>query len=673
MTKRYTITSALPYANGPLHIGHVAGAYLPADIFVRFLRLKGEDVIFVCGSDEHGVPITIRAKQENRTPQQVVDEYHEVIARSFKGLKIDFDIFSRTSHQLHHETARDFFKKLYDKGSFIEIETEQYFDEEANQFLADRYIIGKCPKCGNEEAYGDQCESCGSSLSPTELINPKSTLSGAKPVLRKTRNYFLPLDKIQKEFLNDYIAQRKNWKVNVIGQCKSWLNEGLEPRAMTRDLDWGIPLPIPNSEGKVMYVWFDAPIGYISATKELMQQRGEDWEKWWKDEETELIHFIGKDNIVFHGLIFPAMLHEHGGFITPNNVPANEFLNLEGKKFSTSRNWAVWVHEFLQDFPEQEDVLRYVLSCILPETKDSEFTWKDFQTRNNSELVAILGNFVNRVLVLMDKYNDSKVPVQTACSDLQQYLQNQKQLIEQNMFQFRFRDALFEVMNIARYGNKFLADNEPWKLIKTDPEKTQTILYDAVQIVANLAIAVYPFMPGKSKKIAALLNLETSQLSWENFGKADLIAGGKQMNKAEILFDKIEDDTINKQLDKLNNLTASHNKIPKMKDSIQFDEFAKMDIRVGEILDAKKVEGADKLLQMTVDVGFEKRTIVSGIALHYKPEDVVGKKVQVLVNLQARKIRGVESKGMILLAETQEGKLVFMTPAASAENGSVVS
>ncbi|MBC7863735.1 MAG: methionine--tRNA ligase [Bacteroidia bacterium] len=674
--KRTLITAALPYANGPVHIGHLAGCYLPADIFARYLRSKGEDVKYICGSDEHGVPITIKARAEGISPQQVVDKYHKIMGDSFKEFGISFDIYSRTSNKIHHQTSSDFFKKLYDQGSFIEEVTEQYYDEEAKQFLADRYIVGTCPKCGNENAYGDQCENCGTALSPTELINPKSKLSGAKPVLRKTKNWFLPLDKLQNK-VDAYIDEHKDWKTNVYGQCKSWLaGEGLQPRAMTRDLDWGVPVPVEGAEGKVLYVWFDAPIGYISATKELLPDT---WELYWKNKETRLLHFIGKDNIVFHCIIFPAMLMEHGEFILPDNVPANEFLNLEGNKLSTSRNWAVWLHEYLIDFKDKQDVLRYALCANAPETKDNDFTWKDFQTRNNSELVGILGNFVNRTLVLTHKYYEGKVP------DVSEYTKEDLLVLEEiskfpdrisaSVDQFRFREALGELMNLARLGNKYLADTEPWKLIKTDEKRVKAIINISLQITANLAILCEPFLPFTSEKIFRLLNC--SPLKWNAAYRTDNLRSGTVIAKEELLFQLLEDDVIQAQVNKLEDSkkenALNQKKLPEIKAETSFDDFNKMDIRTGTILEAKKVPKTDKLLELKIDTGVDVRTVVSGIAEYYKPEDIIGKQIVMLANLAPRKIKGIESKGMILMAENEKGELSFVSPTKdNMNNGSIV-
>ena len=706
--KRHTVTAALPYANGPLHIGHLAGCYIPADIYVRYLRSKGEDVKFICGSDEHGVPITIKAKKEGITPQQVVDKYHKMMGDSFKEFGISFDIYSRTSSKVHHETASAFFKTLYDKGVFKEEETEQYFDEKANQFLADRYIIGTCPNCGNENAYGDQCERCGSTLNPTDLINPRSTLSGEKPVFKKTRNWFLPLDKMQPQ-IEAYVDSHKEWKTNVFGQCKSWLKAGLQPRAMTRDLDWGVKVPVDGADGKVLYVWFDAPIGYISATKELaplppkggntkhtnpekdisdgnspLQGAGGAWELYWKDKETKLVHFIGKDNIVFHCIIFPAMLMAEGSYILPENVPANEFLNLEGDKISTSRNWAVWLHEYLLEFKDKQDVLRYTLCANAPETKDNDFTWKDFQAKNNNELVAILGNFVNRTLVLTHKYYEGKVPAAA------EYTKSDLLLLEEiskfpakisaSIEQYRFREALAELMNLARAGNKYLADNEPWIVIKTDAVRVQTVMNLSLQICANLAVLMEPFLPFTAKKLSTMLDLNPD-FKWKDANRTDLLAAGHQINTADLLFDKIEDETITAQVKKLEdskkmneeNSQSAQSSIQPAKSDITFDEFAKMDIRVGTILEAERVPKTDKLMKLLIDTGIDKRTVVSGIAVYYKPEDIIGQQVSILANLAPRKIKGIESQGMILMAENSKGELSFVSPTKpNTENGSIV-
>jgi methionyl-tRNA synthetase len=668
------VTSALPYANGPVHIGHLAGVYIPADIYVRYLRLKGEDVKWVCGSDEHGVPITMKALKEGISPQEVVDRYHGIIKKSFEDFGISFDIYSRTSNKVHHETASQFFDILYKKGEFIEKLSEQYYDRIANQFLADRYIKGTCPKCGFEEAYGDQCEKCGSTLNPTDLIHPKSTVSGTPLSLKETVHWYLPLDK-HEAFLRKWILEdHKEWKTNVYGQCKSWLDAGLQARAVTRDLEWGVPVPLEQAKGKVLYVWFDAPIGYISATKELTP----DWEKYWKNPETKLVHFIGKDNIVFHCIIFPAMLKAEGSFILPDNVPANAFLNLEDDKISTSKNHAVWLHEYLEEFKDKQDVLRYVLTSIAPETRDSDFTWKDFQERNNSELVNIFGNFVNRTLVLTKKYYDKEVPVPGILSDedrmIGSEINNIKKRIEENIENYRFREALKEVMNLSRLGNKFLADNEPWNLYKSNPERVKTILYIALQITGNLAIASEPFLPFTSKKMKQLLNVD--ETSWETFGK-EFIKPGHILNDPVLLYEKIEDASIEFQITKLLNTKAENKKanmeLKPEKANITYDEFKKLDIRTATILEAEKVPKTDKLLKLKLDTGIDIRTVVSGIAEYYKPAEIIGKQVQVLVNLEPRNLKGIESQGMILTAETPDGKLCFMLPENKIENGSTVN
>ncbi len=674
--KRYLVTSALPYANGPVHIGHLAGVYIPSDIYVRYLRLRGEDVISVCGSDEHGVPITIKARQEGVSPQDIVDKYHNIIKDSFKRLGMSFDIYSRTTSPVHHKTASDFFRTLYDKGEFIEKTTMQYYDEEAGQFLADRYIVGTCPHCQNDRAYGDQCEKCGSTLSPIDLINPRSAITGSVPVMRETTHWFLPLDK-HEAFLRRWILEgHKEWKVNVYGQCKSWLDLGLQPRAVSRDLDWGIPVPVEGAEGKVLYVWFDAPIGYISATKELTP----DWEKYWKDEDTKMVHFIGKDNIVFHCIVFPAMLRAHGGYILPDNVPANEFLNLEGEKISTSRNWAVWLHEYLDEFPGKEDVLRYVLCANAPETKDNDFTWRDFQTRNNNELVAVLGNFVNRALVLTHKYYAGRVP---ECGTLTDYdrdilseLPTIKKSLEEDIENFRFREALKEAMNIARLGNKYLADTEPWKVYKTDPERVKTILNVALQITASIAIGIEPFMPFTAEKILKLLQVD--HFGWDRLGDTDLLAAGHEIGTPVLLFEKIEDSTIEAQLKKLadtkkaNMAKEAEHKIEPQKESIVFDDFNRMDIRSATILAAEKIAKTKKLLKLTIDTGIDKRTIVSGIAEFYTPESLVGRQVLVLINLEPRELKGVLSEGMILMAQDPSGKMVLLSPVDKVGNGTMI-
>ena len=674
--KRYLVTSALPYANGPVHIGHLAGVYIPSDIYTRYLRLKGCDVISVCGSDEHGVPITIKARKEGVSPQQIVDRYHELIKRSFEGLGMSFDIYSRTSSPVHAATASAFFRKLYDEGKFIEKSSMQYYDTEAQTFLADRYIVGTCPRCGYERAYGDQCEKCGSTLSPDELVNPHSAVSGSVPEKRETKHWYLPLDQYE-GFLRKWILEgHKEWKTNVYGQCKSWLDGGLQPRAVSRDLDWGIPVPVEGAEGKVLYVWFDAPIGYISATKELTP----DWEKYWKSEDTKMVHFIGKDNIVFHCIVFPSMLKAHGGYILPENVPANEFLNLEGEKISTSRNWAVWLHEYLEEFPGKEDVLRYVLCANAPETKDNDFTWKDFQARNNNELVAVLGNFVNRALVLTQKYFDGMVP---ACGELTDYdratiaeVGAVKASLEANIENYRFREALKDAMNVSRIGNKYLADTEPWKVIKSDPERVKTILNIALQITANTAVAIEPFMPFSAAKILRMLNV--GKFAWERLGAMDLVEAGHRIGKPELLFEKIEDDVIQRQLDKLaatkaaNMAAEAAQHIEEQKDTIQFDDFQKMDIRVSTILAAEKVAKTRKLLRLTVDTGIDQRVIVSGIAEHFTPEELVGRQVLVLVNLAPRDLKGITSSGMILMAEDASGKLRLLQPSEATNNGAIV-
>jgi len=671
--KRHTVTAALPYANGPVHIGHLAGCYLPADIYVRYLRSRGRDVVFICGSDEHGVPITIRARKEGCTPQEIVDKYHALMKGSFEKFGIAFSIYSRTSSPVHHKTASDIFKNLYDKGIFEESLTEQYYDEKAGQFLADRYITGTCPNCQNPNAYGDQCERCGTSLSPTDLINPVSALTGEKPVLKETRNWFLPLDKLQPK-IEKYIDSHSDWKPNVFGQCKSWLNQGLHPRAMTRDLDWGVKVPIKGAENKVLYVWFDAPIGYISATKELTK----DWEKYWKDKETRLIHFIGKDNIVFHCIIFPAVLMCDGEYILPDNVPANEFLNLEGQKISTSRNWAVWLHEYLEDFPGKQDVMRYVLCANAPETKDNDFTWKDFQAKNNNELVAILGNFVHRTHVLTWKYFEGKVPAvaEYTKADLQvlEDIKGFPKKIADALEIFHFREALAELMNLARMGNKYLADNEPWKAITLNPKRVQTVLNVSLQICANLSVLMKPFMPFTADKLCTLLNMQP--LSWDAAGNIHLLSDNHKLAESFMLFDRIEDEQIEKQVEKLHksitvNLQAA-SVIPQ-KNTVTFEDFDKVDIRVGTIKSAEKVTGADKLLKLTVDTGIDMRTVVSGIAKYYEADKIIGQQVCILVNLAPRKLRGIESQGMILMAEEPDGSLVFVSPTKlNTANGGIV-
>ena len=674
--KRTLITTALPYANGPVHIGHLAGVYIPADIYARYLRLKGEEVLMIGGSDEHGVPITIRAQKEGITPQDVVDRYHAIIKDGFERLGITHDIYSRTSSATHHEHASEFFRKLYDKGEFIEKTSQQYYDEQANQFLADRYITGTCPHCNNERAYGDQCESCGTSLAPTDLINPKSAITGNTPVLRETKHWYLPLDK-HESFLREWILEgHKEWKSNVYGQCKSWLDMGLQPRAVSRDLDWGIPVPVEGAEGKVLYVWFDAPIGYISNTKELLPDT---WETWWKSEDTKLVHFIGKDNIVFHCIVFPAMLKAEGSYILPENVPANEFLNLEGDKISTSRNWAVWLHEYLDEFPDKQDVLRYVLTANAPETKDNDFTWKDFQARNNNELVAIYGNFVNRALVLTNKYFEGKVPALGELTDYDKEtiaeVQAIKATIEKELDTYHFREALKTAMNLARIGNKYLADTEPWKLAKTDMSRVATILNIALQITANLTIVFSPFLPFSSEKLLRMLDVNEA-FSWDSLGSMDLLSVGHQIATAELLFEKIEDSTIEAQIEKLQATKAANElaerKAEPIAQDIQFDDFLKLDIRVGTVLECSKVPKADKLLQFKIDDGLGGRTIVSGIAKHYQPEELVGKQVCFIANLPPRKLKGIESQGMILSAEDLDGSLRLISPSVEVSPGSKV-
>jgi methionyl-tRNA synthetase len=679
---RYTITSALPYANGPVHIGHLAGVYIPADIYARYLRLKEKDVLFVCGSDEHGVPITIRAQKEGVTPQKVVDKYHQLMGDSFKDLGISFDIYSRTSNATHHQTAAAFFKDLYEKGDFIEQSNEQYYDEKSQQFLADRYIQGTCPICSFPNAYGDQCENCGSTLSPSELINPVSMLSGEKPVLKATKHWYLPLDQYE-PWLREWILEgHKEWKTNVYGQCKSWIDQGLQPRAVTRDLDWGVPLPLPNTEGKVLYVWFDAPIGYISATKDYFLQnpaKSGTWEDYWKKDATQLVHFIGKDNIVFHCIIFPVMLKAHGDYILPENVPANEFLNLEGKKISTSRNWAVWLHEYLQDFPGKQDVLRYVLTANAPETKDNDFTWKDYQARNNNELVAVFGNFVNRAVVLTHKNFEGKVPALGELTDLdKEVLEKLKEFpnkIETSIETYRFREALGHLMDLARVGNKYLAETEPWKLIKTDEARVKTILNIGLQISANLAILSEPFLPFTAKKLSNILNLGSP--TWAQAGQANLLSAGASISPGELLFDKIEDNAIEAQVQKLEDTQKANelaNKVlPPAKEAITFDDFTKLDIRIATIKAAKAVPKTKKLLELTLDTGLDTRTVVSGIAEHYQPEAIIGKQVCLLANLAPREIKGIQSQGMILMAEDKDGSLSFVNPEKLIVNGGTVS
>jgi methionyl-tRNA synthetase len=677
--KRHTITSALPYANGPLHIGHLAGVYIPADIYVRYLRSVGEEVVFIGGSDEHGVPITIKARQQGVTPQDIVDKYHELIKKSFTDFGISFDIYSRTSNQIHHETSAAIFKKLYDEGKFIEKHSMQYYDEAQQTFLSDRYITGICPHCSHEKAYGDQCENCGTSLSPTDLINPKSALSGDKPVLRETKHWYLPLDQYTgwlKEWILD--GHKNDWKTNVYGQVKSWIDHGLQPRAVTRDLDWGVKVPLPDTEGKVLYVWFDAPIGYISATREWAAEQGQDWEKWWKDPETRLIHFIGKDNIVFHCIIFPAILKAEGTYILPENVPAFEFLNLENDKISTSNNWAVWLHEYLVDFPGKQDVLRYVLTANAPETKDNDFTWKDFQTRNNSELLAIFGNFANRTLVLTQKYFDGKVPeVSQITDDDKRVIAEIAQIpgkIGDSLNSFRFREALAEMMNLARLGNKYLTDNEPWKIIKTDEERVKTVLNISLQICANLSIVAEPFLPHTAKKLTDLLNMRA--LKWKDAGNVEILTPGHELGKPEYLFERIEDNVIDAQVQKLLNtkITNQNNNFAAnpSKEIIQYEDFAKMDIRTGTILEAEKVAKTKKLVKLRIDTGIDKRTVVSGIAEYFQPEQLIGRKVSILVNLAPKQLKGIESHGMILMAENPDGSLGFVSPPDVFVNGSEI-
>ena len=671
--KRTLVTAALPYANGPVHIGHLAGVYIPADIYVRYLRLKGADVKFVCGSDEHGVPITIKARAEGVSPQDIVDRYHAVNTKAFADLGITFDIYSRTSSETHRKTASDFFRTLYQKGEFVEKTTQQYYDPEANQFLADRYITGECPKCHNENAYGDQCESCGSTLSATELINPKSTISGAVPELRDTKHWFLPLDKYEGWLRQWILEENKHWKSNVYGQCKSWIDAGLQPRAVSRDLNWGIPVPVEGADGKVLYVWFDAPIGYISATKDLTPE----WETYWKDEDTRMLHFIGKDNIVFHCIIFPTMLKAHGDYILPENVPANEFLNLEGDKISTSRNHAVWLHEYLEDFPGKQDVLRYVLCANAPEAKDNDFTWKDFQARNNNELVAILGNFVNRAIVLTHKYFDGKIPALNDTTDFDNEVLSQfesiKANVEAGLDNFKFREALKAMMDMARLGNKYLADTEPWKLIKTDEARVATILNIALQITANLAILTEPFIPDTSARLKKFVN--AAELKWSDAGRQDLLPVGHAIADAELLFSKVEDAEIDLQMQKLQKAKETNRKVDvtPAKNAVSFEDFTRMDIRIGTIKEAEKVAKTKKLLKLTIDTGIDVRTVVSGIAEYYQPEDIIGQQVAILVNLAPRNIKGIESQGMILMAEDPKVGLKFLMPQDMVLPGSTVS
>lgn len=682
--KRYTITAALPYTNGPIHIGHLAGVYVPSDIYARYLRLQGKDVAFMCGSDEHGVAISMKAKKEGITPQEVINKYDGIIRQSFLDFGISFDNYSRTSAKIHHDTASDFFRKLYDDGKFIEETTEQLYDAKADQFLADRFVTGTCPKCGNEEAYGDQCEKCGSSLNATDLINPKSTITGETPILKETKHWFLPLNEYD-TFLREWVLEghKNDWKPNVYGQVKSWVDGGLEPRAVTRDLDWGIDVPVEGAEGKKLYVWFDAPIGYISATKEWAAKEGKDWELYWKDQDTKLVHFIGKDNIVFHCIIFPAMLKAEGSYILPDNVPANEFLNLEGSKLSTSKNWAVWLHEYLQDFPDKQDALRYALTANAPETKDNDFTWKDFQARNNNELAAIYGNFINRVVVLTNKYYNGVVPAPNEFTEIDEQtlteLKAYPAVISSSIERYRFREALAEVMNVARLGNKYLADEEPWKMVKESPERVKTQMYVALQIATALSVLCEPFLPFTSTKLKSILKLTDSELNWNDISKkTELIPSNHQIGQAEILFAQIDDAEIQKQIDKLE-ATKTANKMENakaepQKETATFDDFTKLDIRVGTILEAEKMPKANKLLVLKVDTGIDVRTIVSGIAEHFSPEEIIGKRVTVLVNLAPRALRGVESAGMILMTNNAEGKLVFVNPDAEGIlNGALIS
>ncbi|WP_289663761.1 methionine--tRNA ligase [Flavobacterium panacagri] len=706
--KRYTITAALPYTNGPIHIGHLAGVYVPADIYSRYLRLQGKDVAFICGSDEHGVAISMKAKKEGITPQEVIDKYDGIIRKSFADFGISFNNYSRTSAKIHHDTASEFFRTLYDKGDFIEEVTEQLYDAKANQFLADRFVVGTCPKCGNDGAYGDQCENCGSTLNATDLINPKSTITGETPVLKSTKHWFLPLDRYD-AFLREWILEghKNDWKTNVYGQVKSWIDAGLEPRAVTRDLDWGIDVPVEGAEGKKLYVWFDAPIGYISSTKEWAAREGKDWEPYWKDQDTKLVHFIGKDNIVFHCIIFPAMLKAEGSYILPDNVPANEFLNLEGNKLSTSKNWAVWLHEYLEEFPDKQDVLRYALTSNAPETKDNDFTWKDFQARNNNELVAVFGNFINRVVVLTNKYYDGIIPAPNEFTEVDEQtlaeLKAYPAVISSSVERYRFREALGELMNVARLGNKYLADEEPWKVMKDNPERVKTQMYVALQIAAALSVLAEPFLPFTAAKLSKILNLADLKEHFAGFSKflkekdrdakdifidktlgwndisenSDLLPAGHKIGEAELLFAKIEDEEIQKQIDKLEatktaNLAENKQAEPQ-KDLIQFEDFAKMDIRIGTILEAEKMPKANKLLVLKVDTGIDVRTIVSGIAESFSPEEIIGKRVSVLANLAPRALRGVESQGMILMTTNAEGKLVFVNPDADAPNGATVN
>ncbi|MDJ0647055.1 MAG: methionine--tRNA ligase [Flavobacteriaceae bacterium] len=683
--KRYTITAALPYTNGPIHIGHLAGVYIPADIYARYLRLTGNDVLYICGSDEHGVAIPMRAKKEGVSPREIIDKYHNIIKTSFEEFGISFDNYSRTSAKVHHETASEFFKKMYDKGQFIEEVTAQLYDAEAEQFLADRFVVGTCPKCGFEEAYGDQCENCGSSLNATDLINPKSTITGSIPILKETRHWFLPLNQYE-DFLKEWIldGHKNDWKPNVYGQCKSWIDDGLKPRAVTRDLDWGIDVPVEGAEGKKLYVWFDAPIGYISSTKEWAEREGKDWEPYWKDKNTKLLHFIGKDNIVFHCIIFPSMLKADGDYVLPDNVPANEFLNLEGNKLSTSKNWAVWLHEYLEEFPDKQDVLRYVLTANAPETKDNDFTWKDFQARNNNELVAIFGNFINRVVVLTNKYYEGVVPRPGVFTDVDnetlEQLRSYPRIISSSLERYRFREALNELMNLARLGNKYLADEEPWKVIKENEARVQTIMFVALQIATALSVLCEPFLPFTSKKLKSILRHSEldSESTWHRVSNKEfLLPSEHHIGTSELLFSKIEDSEIQKQLDKLeaskkaNEATAKT--VDPQKETIEFDDFTKLDIRIGTILEAEKVPKTKKLLQLKVDVGIDIRTIVSGIAESFSPEEIIGQQVTVLCNLAPRKIRGVESQGMILMTDAVDGKLAFVEPERAVSNGKQIS
>ncbi len=682
--KRYTVTAALPYTNGPIHIGHLAGVYIPGDIYARYLRLQNRDVVYICGSDEHGVAISMKAKKEGITPQEVIDKYDGIIRKSFEAFGISFDNYSRTSREIHHKTASEFFRKLYDEGKFIEETTEQLYDAKAEQFLADRFVTGTCPKCQNPEAYGDQCEKCGTSLNATDLINPKSTITGTTPILKSTKHWFLPLNEYD-AFMREWILEghKNDWKPNVYGQVKSWLDDGLKPRAVTRDLDWGIPVPVEGAEGKVLYVWFDAPIGYISSTKEWAEREGKDWTPYWKDQDTKLVHFIGKDNIVFHCVIFPAMLKAEGSYILPDNVPANEFLNLEGNKLSTSKNWAVWLHEYLEDFPGKQDVLRYVLTANAPETKDNDFTWKDFQARNNNELVAVFGNFINRVAVLTHKYYNGVIPTPNEFSEVDEQtlteLKAYPEVLESSIERYRFREALNEMMNVARLGNKYLADEEPWKLIKENPERVKTQMYVALQIAAALSSLCEPFLPFTAQKLNRILNLTQGDITWKTISEtSDLIKAGHTIGQAELLFEKIEDEQIQKQIDKLEATkkenTAQNTSVAPQKEETTFDDFVKMDLRVGTILEAEKMPKADKLLVLKVDTGIDVRTVVSGIAEHFTPEEVIGKRVTILANLAPRKLRGVESQGMILMTNDKDGKLVFLNPDRDGvENGAVIS